>query len=163
MASVGNEKTMVSTVECYDAWSNTYDSDGNVLQLFDDIAFEEIAQPLLNSVDRNITSQVCCELGCGTGRNTKKVLDAGWFIVSVDMKIASLKILELVYMYIIICFYTLIHHCKVSHLRLLLFEEETEENRKIITSLSQVFFEHVVEFIGTLSVMKCLSSNRTFT
>jgi hypothetical protein len=82
MALTRNTKTMVSTVECYDAWSNTYDSDGNVLQLLDDVAFEEIGQPLLKSIHQNSTTPICCELGCGTGRNTIKILDAGWFIVS---------------------------------------------------------------------------------
>lgn len=74
---------MLSTVECYDAWSNTYDSDGNVLQLLDDVAFEEVAQPLLKSTGGDQSVKVCCELGCGTGRNTLKVLDAGWSVVSI--------------------------------------------------------------------------------
>ncbi|CAF1292754.1 unnamed protein product, partial [Rotaria sordida] len=80
MMSTQNTKTIVSTVECYDAWSNTYDSDGNILQLLDNVAFEEIAQPLLNSINRDSTKQICCELGCGTGRNTTKILHTGWSI-----------------------------------------------------------------------------------
>ncbi len=79
MALTRNKKTMISTVECYDAWSDTYDSDGNILQLLDDAAFEEIAQPLLH---QNSATQICCELGCGTGRNTMKILNAGWSVVS---------------------------------------------------------------------------------
>ncbi len=82
MALTRSTKTIIPTVECYDAWSNTYDSDGNVLQLLDDTAFEEIAQPLLNSIHRDSIKQICCELGCGTGRNTIKVLQAGWSVVS---------------------------------------------------------------------------------
>ena len=68
---------MLSTVECYDAWSSTYDSDGNILQLLDDNAFEQIVQPLLN---RN-QNKLCCELGCGTGRNTIKVFSSDWLVV----------------------------------------------------------------------------------
>ena len=82
MSSSRGKKTIISTVECYNAWSNTYDSDGNVLQLLDDIAFQEMAQPLLDSADQKNATQLCCELGCGTGRNTMKILTAGWSIVS---------------------------------------------------------------------------------
>jgi hypothetical protein len=85
MALTRNTKTMISTVECYDAWSNTYDSDGNVLQLLDNVEFEEICQPLLNSTNRDGTTPICCELGCGTGRNTIKILQAKWFIVSIKI------------------------------------------------------------------------------
>lgn len=75
-------KRITSTIECYDAWSNTYDTDGNVLQLLDDIAFEQIAQPLLDSFPRSDTMPICCELGCGTGRNTMKILRSNWSVVS---------------------------------------------------------------------------------
>jgi tRNA G46 methylase TrmB len=87
MALTRSTKTMISTVECYDAWSHTYDSDGNVLQLLDDIAFEEIAQPLLNSIHQDNTTKICCELGCGTGSNTVKMLRAKWFVVSIKINI----------------------------------------------------------------------------
>ena len=80
--SISHTKTITSTVQCYDAWSNTYDSDGNVLQLLDDFAFEEIAQPLLDSFPRNVRKPICCELGCGTGRNTMKIFHSNWSIVS---------------------------------------------------------------------------------
>lgn len=85
MTSSSTTKIIVTTVECYDAWSHTYDSDGNILQLIDDVAFEEIAQPLLSSSFQNHdTKKICCELGCGTGRNTKKILGADWFVVSIE-------------------------------------------------------------------------------
>ncbi|CAF4001122.1 unnamed protein product [Rotaria sp. Silwood2] len=84
MTSTQNTKTIISTVECYDAWSNTYDSDGNILQLLDDAAFDEIARPLLNSVNQHSTTQICCELGCGTGRNTTKMLNAGWSVHRIE-------------------------------------------------------------------------------
>ncbi|CAF0801698.1 unnamed protein product [Adineta steineri] len=76
---------MLSTVECYNAWSNTYDSDGNILQLLDDDAFNEIVQPYLNDNYQNSTIPICCELGCGTGRNTIKILNAGWSIIALDV------------------------------------------------------------------------------
>lgn len=85
MTSTLNRKTITSTVECYDAWSNSYDSDGNILQLLDDCIFDELAQPLLNSVSRHTSKKVCCELGCGTGRNTIKILRSGWFVVSIKI------------------------------------------------------------------------------
>lgn len=76
---------MTSTVECYDTWSETYDSDGNVLLLIDDVAFKEIVEPLLHhSVYQEHTKPICCELGCGTGRTTIKLLHAGWFVVSIS-------------------------------------------------------------------------------
>ncbi|CAF3051914.1 unnamed protein product [Rotaria socialis] len=91
MALTYNNKNVVSTVECYDAWSNTYDSDGNVLQLLDDIVFEEIAQPRLNSIHNSNMRQICCELGCGTGRNTVKLLNAGWFVIAVDVSTCMMQ------------------------------------------------------------------------
>lgn len=84
MAVANNSKTILSTVACYDAWSHTYDSDGNVLQLLDDVAFEEVAQRLFNCPRGRASANVCCELGCGTGRNTVKILDAGWSVVSIN-------------------------------------------------------------------------------
>ena len=82
MSSAAQEKKkhFLSTVECYDAWSATYDVDGNVLQFLDDLAFEALAETRLN--DRLSPGRLCCELGCGTGRNTTKVINAGWRVVS---------------------------------------------------------------------------------
>lgn len=85
MSSIYSKKTL-PTVECYDAWSDTYDSDGNILLLVDDIVFEEIAQPLLYSIHHDNTKPICCELGCGTGRKTIKILQAKWFVVSTKTK-----------------------------------------------------------------------------
>lgn len=85
MALTRHTKTITSTVGCYDAWSSTYDSDGNILQLLDDVAFEEIVQPFLNSFHRDNTTPICCELGCGTGRNTIKILRSNWFVVSIKI------------------------------------------------------------------------------
>ena len=89
MASTRGRMIMTSTVNCYDAWSAIYDSDGNVLQLLDDVAFEEMAKPLLNATDRNPAAHVCCEFGCGTGRNTTKIIEAGWSLVSEETFIDS--------------------------------------------------------------------------
>ena len=76
------EKVFVPTIDCYDAWSATYDSDGNVLQLLDDVAFDEVVRPLLNVRSDGDSRGVVCELGCGTGRNTKKLIEANWSVVS---------------------------------------------------------------------------------
>ena len=76
-------KRILPTVTCYDAWSSTYDSDDNVLQMLDDVAFAEIAEPLINiSIGESTGMRHCCELGCGTGRNTVKLIDAYWSVVS---------------------------------------------------------------------------------
>lgn len=75
-----NGKIFLSTVDCYDAWSKTYDNDGNVLQLLDDAVFEEFVQPLLN--EKKNSTRWICELGCGTGRNTEKLLKTNCNVVS---------------------------------------------------------------------------------
>ncbi|UJR30196.1 hypothetical protein I4U23_017735 [Adineta vaga] len=84
-------KTKLSTVECYDAWSNTYDSDGNILQLLDDDAFDEIVQSLFNSNQYENKQKLCCELGCGTGRNTIKVLNTGWCMIAIDVSASMME------------------------------------------------------------------------
>ncbi|KAJ7490853.1 S-adenosyl-L-methionine-dependent methyltransferase [Mycena latifolia] len=56
-------------VEAYDLWAKTYDSDGNVLQLLDSALVNELLPGLLSQPIESIV-----DLGCGTGRNTEKLL-----------------------------------------------------------------------------------------
>ncbi|KAG9231832.1 S-adenosyl-L-methionine-dependent methyltransferase [Amylocarpus encephaloides] len=63
----------VTTLDLYERWAEVYDTDGNILQAIDDLLLPDLlsqALPLLPS-DGSIT---ITELGCGTGRNTVKLL-----------------------------------------------------------------------------------------
>ncbi|KAK6339563.1 hypothetical protein TWF718_008964 [Orbilia javanica] len=59
------------TSQAYDLWSEVYDTDGNVLQQLDDIY---ISTTLPGLITPNCT---VVELGCGTGRNTLKLVEMG--------------------------------------------------------------------------------------
>jgi SAM-dependent methyltransferase len=67
----------VGTQDAYDQWAAVYDSDGNMLQAIDDIELATLLPQFLTQVqDRFSTSTISfLDLGCGTGRNTKKLLD----------------------------------------------------------------------------------------
>lgn len=75
------EPLTLPTTALYNAWASTYDTDGNVLQLLDTAAFLSRIPPLLTAPLRIL------ELGCGTGRNTKRLaelLPPGSELVAVD-------------------------------------------------------------------------------
>ncbi|KAF3168735.1 hypothetical protein TWF106_002780 [Orbilia oligospora] len=59
------------TSQAYDLWSQVYDTDGNVLQQLDDI-YISTTLPRLITPDCTVV-----ELGCGTGRNTLKLVEYG--------------------------------------------------------------------------------------
>ncbi|KAF3160115.1 hypothetical protein TWF225_007964 [Orbilia oligospora] len=59
------------TSQAYDLWSQVYDTDGNVLQQLDDI-YISTTLPRLVTPDCTVV-----ELGCGTGRNTLKLIEYG--------------------------------------------------------------------------------------
>ncbi|KAF1989882.1 S-adenosyl-L-methionine-dependent methyltransferase [Aulographum hederae CBS 113979] len=69
------------TAQTYDAWASVYDSDGNILQGVDDEELSSMLPAFLRSVEgfagegREIT---VVDLGCGTGRNTVKLLQYPW-------------------------------------------------------------------------------------
>ncbi|RFU30341.1 hypothetical protein B7463_g5967, partial [Scytalidium lignicola] len=64
----------VSTLELYERWAQVYDIDGNILQAVDDLYFTELLEEAFHL--RNKSDQLTIfELGCGTGRNTAKLLD----------------------------------------------------------------------------------------
>ncbi|EKG15612.1 Methyltransferase type 12 [Macrophomina phaseolina MS6] len=75
----------METTAAYDAWAAVYDEDGNVLQGIDDLELEGLLPAFLRkSVGvveggeeaRRVLRVL--DLGCGTGRNTEKVV--GWAI-----------------------------------------------------------------------------------
>jgi SAM-dependent methyltransferase len=66
----------------YDQWSTTYDTDGNMLQSIDDIELETLLPKFMATVLNDVTLAnphhtpplSFLDLGCGTGRNTAKLL-----------------------------------------------------------------------------------------
>lgn len=62
----------LDTVEAYDKWAQVYDTDGNFLQKLDDLELTKILPQFLQLLP---TPVKLIDLGCGTGRNTIKLLD----------------------------------------------------------------------------------------
>lgn len=67
----------IGTQEAYDQWATVYDSDGNMLQAIDDLELATLLPQFLKQVqDSTGTPTISLlDLGCGTGRNTQKLLD----------------------------------------------------------------------------------------
>ncbi|KAJ7334936.1 S-adenosyl-L-methionine-dependent methyltransferase [Mycena albidolilacea] len=63
------QSVAVPVLKAYDLWAKTYDSDGNVLQLLDTKLVNEVLPALLSHPHETVV-----DLGCGTGRNTEKLL-----------------------------------------------------------------------------------------
>lgn len=72
------------TQEAYDAWASVYDADGNMLQAIDDLELstllpELVSRALESSSPSAINSALnIIDLGCGTGRNTAKLVSYPW-------------------------------------------------------------------------------------
>ncbi|KAL1638108.1 hypothetical protein SLS58_008945 [Diplodia intermedia] len=68
----------VDNVTAYDAWAAVYDSDGNILQSVDDLELEEMLPRFLEGAVGRLSGDEAVfrvlDLGCGTGRNTEKVV-----------------------------------------------------------------------------------------
>ncbi|KAI9730323.1 MAG: hypothetical protein M1818_008226 [Claussenomyces sp. TS43310] len=71
----------VSTAELYDRWAKFYDTDGNMLQAIDDTEVPPLIAMLFAHLTRDkprgepgTKRFKITELGCGTGRNTSKLL-----------------------------------------------------------------------------------------
>ncbi|KAG2021031.1 hypothetical protein CC2G_006300 [Coprinopsis cinerea AmutBmut pab1-1] len=102
--STGPTITLEDNAQLYNSWAKTYDTDGNVLQQLDALAFEDTVIPLLTSSLSNPPLKIL-ELGCGTGRNTvllKKYAPRGSVIYATDisegmMEEARKKLGELVF------------------------------------------------------------------
>ena len=76
----------VPTVDAYDAWASVYDSDGNALQAIDDHELtsggllSEFAEMVVDLGRERyaVANADIVDLGCGTGRNTLKLLKYHW-------------------------------------------------------------------------------------
>jgi SAM-dependent methyltransferase len=66
----------IATQEAYDQWASVYDSDGNMLQAIDDIELATSLPQFLCQVQTSVSTPTISllDLGCGTGRNTAKLL-----------------------------------------------------------------------------------------
>jgi hypothetical protein len=66
----------IATQEAYDQWASVYDSDGNMLQAIDDIELATSLPQFLEQVQNSVNTPTISilDLGCGTGRNTAKLL-----------------------------------------------------------------------------------------
>lgn len=65
----------------YDAWAPIYDTDGNVLQKVDDLELERMLSAFLEDVVKSREGNGglrVLDLGCGTARNTVKLMVWGW-------------------------------------------------------------------------------------
>ncbi|KAJ4315399.1 hypothetical protein N0V94_005968 [Neodidymelliopsis sp. IMI 364377] len=69
----------IGTQEAYDQWASVYDSDGNMLQSIDDAELTTLLPSLLSQLSTSTGSQLSLlDLGCGTGRNTARLLSHPW-------------------------------------------------------------------------------------
>ncbi|KAF2259299.1 S-adenosyl-L-methionine-dependent methyltransferase [Lojkania enalia] len=68
------------TQDAYDAWASVYDTDGNMLQSTDDLELETLLPELVSVVLQSTSQRTLnlLDLGCGTGRNTAKLLRYPW-------------------------------------------------------------------------------------
>jgi len=82
----------MDTTTAYELWSEVYDQDGNFLQALDTIEMQFLLPEFLSSISSPRPLTVV-DLGCGTGRNTARLLEVpGATIVGLD---ASPKMLEI--------------------------------------------------------------------
>jgi len=81
----------VPTDQLYERWASTYDTDGNVLQAVDDVQLHRLLPEFVRLTCTSKDSAAIApgalkvlDLGCGTGRNMLKLLQADWY-VDVDL------------------------------------------------------------------------------
>ena len=74
----------LDTTTAYNLWSEVYDTDGNFLQALDTIEMQTFLPRTLSMVQTEQPWKLI-DLGCGTGRNTLRLLDqAGSIVVGLD-------------------------------------------------------------------------------
>ncbi|KAL1797735.1 hypothetical protein ACET3X_004341 [Alternaria dauci] len=79
--STPNSVQHIPTQAAYDQWASVYDTDGNMLQAIDDLELQTVLPEFLSRVKNSIvTNEKLCilDLGCGTGRNTGKLVRYDW-------------------------------------------------------------------------------------
>jgi ubiquinone/menaquinone biosynthesis C-methylase UbiE len=90
--SVPSRIRYLETTAAYDLWSEVYDTDGNFLQALDDLEMQALLPRLLSQIT-NPQPWKLVDMGCGTGRNTLKLLPLpGSTVIGLD---ASPKMLEI--------------------------------------------------------------------
>lgn len=76
----------IPTIDAYNQWADVYDTDGNILQAIDDYELKSFLAEFITLVASckgesegkgDITVEVI-DFGCGTGRNTVKLIHAPW-------------------------------------------------------------------------------------
>ena len=71
----------LDTTTAYDTWSEVYDTDGNFLQALDTIEMQTLLPQMLSQMSSSALPRKIVDLGCGTGRNTTRLLDLPDFTV----------------------------------------------------------------------------------
>ncbi len=83
-SSANQQVKYVPTTSAYDAWASVYDTDGNVLQAVDDQELATLLPDFLSQVlslannSQGGGDLKIIDFGCGTGRNTLKLLAHPW-------------------------------------------------------------------------------------
>ncbi|KAF2703470.1 hypothetical protein K504DRAFT_451654 [Pleomassaria siparia CBS 279.74] len=72
----------IPTMEAYDQWASIYDSDGNMLQSIDDYEMKKLLpifiSKVLSTTSTDLPRLDVVDLGCGTARNTAKLITYPW-------------------------------------------------------------------------------------
>ncbi|KAK3691747.1 hypothetical protein LTR37_018475 [Vermiconidia calcicola] len=76
----GSPFTQVSTLELYEQWASTYDTDGNILQFVDSARMRALFPGFWIATGKQFVGGRLrlLDLGCGTGRTTVKLASAAW-------------------------------------------------------------------------------------
>uniref|UniRef100_A0A060T5C1 ARAD1B09790p n=1 Tax=Blastobotrys adeninivorans TaxID=409370 RepID=A0A060T5C1_BLAAD len=89
----------MATADAYDRWAEVYDTDSNFLQKLDDREMNqwlvpELSKLLRDKSDKQADTLKLLDLGCGTGRNTLKLVSAFPTAEIVGLELSS-KMLEI--------------------------------------------------------------------
>ena len=93
-AAEGRQQSSIRNLEttaAYDLWSEVYDTDGNFLQILDSIEMQSLLPQMLSLIKAPTPWRIV-DLGCGTGRNTCKLLEnSDVMVIGLD---ASARMIE---------------------------------------------------------------------